>query len=245
MPSGRADASGRISGRVRPRLATAIGGLTETIASARSWTAGTSLETGPRMVKLERQGGILSWQCVLLAGCACSCAVEDSVSGRSRDSRVDVVADHAADAAVPEPDAAPPESSFVDASFYFEAPEDIDAWYGLIAELKSDFDAVCGDTFCEGDYSNFESLRLRCSVEESEGTVGSCVWIFGASNEEIDPATGSVTVQGEIFACQMPVAPDTGIRDLVAALLAPGVQPIRAILPGTDASFYDGLVDCL
>jgi hypothetical protein len=171
--------------------------------------------------------------------------VEDSVSGRSRDSRVDVVADHAADAAVPEPDAAPPESSFVDASFYFEAPEDIDAWYGLIAELKSDFDAVCGDTFCEGDYSNFESLRLRCSVEESEGTVGSCVWIFGASNEEIDPATGSVTVQGEIFACQMPVAPDTGIRDLVAALLAPGVQPIRAILPGTDASFYDGLVDCL
>jgi hypothetical protein len=245
MPSGRADASGRISGRVRPRLPTEIGGLAETIASARSWMTGTSLETGPRMVNLERSSGILSWQCVLLAGCAWSCAVDDGgVSGQSRDTRVDV-ADHAPDAAVPEPDAATTEPSFVDAAFYFEAPEDIDAWYDLIAELKGDFDAVCGDTFCEGDYSNLESLRLRCSVEESAGTVGSCVWVFGASNEEIEPATGSVTVQGEIFACQMPVAPDTGIRDLVAALLAPGVQPIRAILPGTDASFYDGLVDCL
>jgi len=246
MPSGRADASGRIVGRVRPGQATAIGGLAETIVSARWWTAGTSLEVGPRMVKLKLTSGILSWQCILVAACACACAADDGgVSGESRDARVDVVADHAPDAAVPEPDAEPPEPRFVDAAFYFEAPEDIDAWYDLIAELESDFDAVCGDTFCEGEYSNFESLRLRCSVEESEGTVGSCVWIFGASNEEIDPATGDVTVQGETFACAMPVGPETDIRDLVAALLAPGVQPIRAILPGTDDSFYDGLVDCL
>jgi hypothetical protein len=245
MPSGQADASGRIVGRVRPRHPTAIGGLAETICVRSLVAAGTSLEVGPRMVKLELTSGILLWQCIPLAACACACAADDGVSGESRDARVDVVADHAPDAGVPEPDAEPPEPSFVDAALYFEAPEDIDAWYDLIAELESDFDAVCGDTFCEGEYSNFESLRLRCSVEESEGTVGSCVWIFGASNEDIDPATGSVTVQGETFACVMPVGPGTDIRELVAALLAPGVQPIRAILPGTDDSFYDGLVDCL
>jgi len=191
------------------------------------------------MVKLELKGVVLSWSCALLTACACACAADDAPD------RVDFVADEVMDSATQEPDAQPPEPHFVDASFYFESPDDIDAWHDMIAELRSDFDAVCGDTFCEGEYSNFESLRLRCSVEEVAGTVGTCVWIFGASNEEIDPVTGSVTVQGETFACEMPVEPETDIRDLVAALLAPGVQAIRAAVPGSDRSFYDGLVDCL
>ena len=156
------------------------------------------------------------------------------------------VADDKSDSAAQEPpDPEPPEPSFIDASSYFESPDDIDTWYRLIDELESDFDAICGDTFCEGEYSNLESLRLRCSVEESAGTVGTCVWIFGASNEEIDPATGEVTVQGETFACEMPIVAETDLRDLVDALLAPGVEPIRAALPGTKLSFYDGLVNCL
>ncbi len=199
------------------------------------------------MVNSKLSGGIRSWLCAVLAACTWACAADDNrAPDDSRDPGVDSVADDKSDSAAQEPpDPEPPEPSFIDASSYFESPDDIDTWYRLIDELESDFDAICGDTFCEGEYSNFESLRLRCSVEESAGTVGTCVWIFGASNEEIDPATGEVTVQGETFACEMPIVAETDLRDLVDALLAPGVEPIRAALPGTKLSFYDGLVDCL
>jgi len=142
-----------------------------------------------------------------------------------------------------EPDAATP--NFVDALAFFATPEEIDTWFALLAELRRDFDEVCGDTFCEGDFSNYESLRFRCSVEESTGIVGSCVWIFGASNEEIEPSTGGMLVDGQVFTCAMPLAPATPIRDFVAALSAAGDEPIRAQLPGTDRTPFDGLADCL
>lgn len=196
--------------------------------------------------KLIRTGRTRAWLFAVLAACTCACAADTGRSEEDRnDAGVDSVANDARDSVAQEPDAGSSEPRFIDARSYFESPEDVDAWFDLIAELGSDFDAVCGDTFCEGEYSNYESLRLRCSVEEQAGTLGTCVWIFGASNEEIDPATGSVEVQGEVFTCEMPVAPETDIRDLVATLLAPGVQAIREALPGSKLSFYDGLLDCL
>lgn len=134
---------------------------------------------------------------------------------------------------------------FIDAQSYFQTPAEIDAWFELVRALRNDFDDVCGDTFCEGDFSNYESLRFRCSVDESTGVMGRCVWVFGASNEEIAPTTGAVSVQGEIFACDMPIAPDTRIADFVTALSDSGVEAIRAPLPGSDRSLYDGLADCL
>jgi hypothetical protein len=136
-------------------------------------------------------------------------------------------------------------AQFVDAQSYLEEPEDIDAWYQLVAELRSRFDEVCGDTFCEGEYSNYQSLRFRCSVDQSTGNIGSCVWVFAASAEEIAPETGVVTVDGRLFACQMPVAQGTGIRTLLEELLAPGVDPLKEPLPGSDRSLYDGVAECL
>ncbi|WP_437502075.1 hypothetical protein [Sorangium sp. So ce1099] len=134
---------------------------------------------------------------------------------------------------------------FVEAGSYFTSSADIDAWYGLLHELNDDFDVVCGDTFCEGDYSNYRSLRFRCSVEERAGTIGSCVWVLAASNEEIVPSTGDVEVDARIFVCEMPVAPHTALADLVEALSASTGRAINAALPGTDRSLYDGLVECL
>lgn len=144
-----------------------------------------------------------------------------------------------------EVDAGEPASGFADAPSYFENAGEVDAWYALVAALRGDFDDVCGDTFCEGEYSNLESLRFRCSVETSTGAVGRCVWVFGGSNEEIDPATGAVTVDGQIFTCEMPLAAGTDIRDLMEALGTGETEPIRAPLPGSDRSLYDGLTQCL
>ncbi|XXX77460.1 hypothetical protein WMF30_01625 [Sorangium sp. So ce134] len=137
------------------------------------------------------------------------------------------------------------EKSFVDAESYFTSSAEIDAWYALLRDLGDDFDGVCGDTFCEGEYSNYRPLRFRCSVEEHAGTIGSCVWALAASSEEILPSTGEVEVDARIFVCEVPVAPETAVIDFVAALSAPGERAINTALPGTDRSIYDGLVDCL
>ncbi|WP_437747603.1 hypothetical protein WMF39_22905 [Sorangium sp. So ce1504] len=164
-----------------------------------------------------------------------------------------------AQGATPEPPESPPPQhddaaapagstsakSFVDAASYFTSSEEIDAWYGLLRELNDDFDVVCGDTFCEGDFSNYEPLRFRCSVEAHAGTIGRCVWVLAASNEEIVAPTGDVEVDARIFLCEMPIAPDTAVTDLVEALSAAAGRAIDAELPGTDRSLYDGLVECL
>lgn len=122
------------------------------------------------------------------------------------------------------------------------AGAEYEAWYGALARLRHDFDQICGDTFCEGDYSNIEPLRLRCSAD-ARGRVGQCVWTFAASNEEIDPATGRITVQPKVWRCRLPLASMTSASALVAALDVP--EPLYARLPGTMTRIYDGLADCL
>ncbi len=134
-------------------------------------------------------------------------------------------------------------SQFVDTSAYLTSEADINAWYQLTSTLKQNFDDVCGDTFCEGDYSNIESLRFRCSVNSRTGVIGECVWVFAASNEEINPTTGAVTVDAQTWTCKAPIAPRTTLRAFLTALS--GTSPINAPLPRTTQSIYDGLVDCL
>jgi len=137
------------------------------------------------------------------------------------------------------------EPSYVEAGSYFTEPADIDAWYSLTRALKADFDHICGDTFCEGDYSNYQSLGFRCSIEQGSGQLGQCVWSFAASQDEIDAATGKVTVAGEIWSCPMPLEDDTSASDFLSVLSSSDEQPLFTPLPGSELSLYDGLVDCL
>ena len=145
--------------------------------------------------------------------------------------------------AVPAAAQSTPARQYVDTSSYLTSDADIEAWYQLVSNLKQNFDDVCGDTFCEGDYSNLESLRFRCSVESRTGVIGECVWVFAASNEEVDPATGAITVDTQTWTCKAPLARNTTIRAFLTALA--GTSPINAMLPRTTQSLYDGLVDCL
>ncbi|MEP6897686.1 MAG: hypothetical protein ABI870_04050 [Rhodanobacter sp.] len=134
-------------------------------------------------------------------------------------------------------------AEYVDADSYLTTDADIEAWYNATSRLRQNFDAICGDTFCEGDYSNIQSLSFRCSVEKHTGIVGQCVWIFAASNEDVRPGDGHITVDSNHWRCRSPLARTTRIGDLLIALSGP--QPLRALLPGTSRSIYDGLVDCL
>jgi hypothetical protein len=141
----------------------------------------------------------------------------------------------------PQPPAAA--GNYVDATLYLNTEAGFEAWDELGLKLKHGFDEVCGDTFCEGDYSNIQSLDYRCSVEAASGTVGQCAWIFAASNEDVDPASGRIVVDARHWSCPSPVAPGTRFYDLLAAL--GNDDPLDTPLPGSGRSLYDGLVDCL
>ncbi len=133
--------------------------------------------------------------------------------------------------------------AYVDASAYLQAEADIDAWLTLRYQLHRNFDDICGDAFCEGEYSNIQSLRYVCSVHRVSGRIGSCGWSFAASEESVAPRDGRISVESPAWLCLSPLAPGTTIEALLGALQ--GEEPLHAVLPGRAVTLYDGLVDCL
>ncbi|WP_082576605.1 hypothetical protein [Lysobacter sp. Root604] len=132
---------------------------------------------------------------------------------------------------------------YVDAGSYLRNEAAVQVWHGLRQRLRVEFDQICGDTFCEGEYSNIQSLGFLCSADRASGLVGQCVWLFAGSQEEIDPASGRVYVQARSWQCQIPLAPRTAMEALLSLSDADSV--LHAPLPGTQASIYDGLMACL
>jgi hypothetical protein len=134
-------------------------------------------------------------------------------------------------------------AQYVEGNAALRTDAEVEAWYGITARLRDQFDEICGDTFCEGDYSNLQPLRFQCSVEARSRRIGSCVWSFAGSQESIDPATGHITSQPGFWSCPIPLAPQTNLDRLLVALDNP--QPLFAKLPSTERTVLDGLVDCL
>jgi hypothetical protein len=118
-----------------------------------------------------------------------------------------------------------------------------DRFYALEGRLMHAFDEVCGDTFCEGEYSDYRVLQFRCSVHAGVGHMQSCVWVLAASNVEVDGSSGHLMVDPGRWTCAVPLAPGTPVEAFHAAL--EGSNVLQRRLPGTDRSLYDGLMDCL
>jgi hypothetical protein len=118
-------------------------------------------------------------------------------------------------------------------------------WLDLRQTLNHNFDDVCGDTFCEGDYSNLQALRFRCSVNTANGVLKNCTYVFAGSYEEVKPETGSIRTYAKTFSCHVPVS-GISFDSFVSAMTAPGATPpLRRLLPGSSKSIYDSLVGCL
>lgn len=132
---------------------------------------------------------------------------------------------------------------FVDPYAYFTEDVQYEAWYALRAGLELGFEDICGDTFCEGDYSNIAPLRFQCSVQLRSGRIGACAWSFAASNEDIDPGTGQLAVDAPVWTCAIALTPGVTMAQLLVAL--GGDNPLFAQLPGGADSVYDSLIDCL
>lgn len=121
------------------------------------------------------------------------------------------------------------------------AKTDQGAWYDLVGKLNGEFDSVCGDTFCEGDFANLTPLTFSCSVTSKAGDVKDCAWTFAGSYAFTDPKTAAIGVDAPTFVCH--VAPKTTSVKLIA-LLQNSADAIHETLPGTTGSIYDSLVDC-
>lgn len=136
------------------------------------------------------------------------------------------------------------EGPFVDAADRLEG-DTLEAWYPLLATIRQEFDDACGDTWCEGEYTNLQPLRFRCSEDAATGRLGGCSWTFAGSEESIR-SSGRLASEHEGFAC--PVAVDGTAADLVAALTLPEGNAGRVIdrpLPGGAGTLRDALNDCL
>ena len=116
-------------------------------------------------------------------------------------------------------------------------------WYDLIHNLNAQFDQVCGDTFCEGDYANIQPLTFSCSVSSKLGSVKDCAWTFAAAQVDVDPRTAAILVDAPTYQCHFTMK--TTAPHLVQLLAGP--DPLHAALPGAPAtapSIYDQLGDC-
>jgi hypothetical protein len=135
--------------------------------------------------------------------------------------------------------------AFRDVEEVFTTEEEQNRWFELKRGLRSDFDEICGDTFCEGDFTNLEALSFRCSVSTRSGQLGSCLFLFAGSYETVTASSGNVRPVARFFRCTIPVAGTTPAA-LLDALLAPaGRGPLWRPLPGVNTSIYDALGDCL
>ena len=140
-------------------------------------------------------------------------------------------------------DASAPPPRYVDALDYPANGEGWAAFGDLERRLEHDFDQICGDTFCEGDYSDYRPLRLRCSVTAANGVMRRCLWLFAASELSADPATGRLRVDARVWRCPVALPRGLALPELLAALSGP--SPLFEPLPRGGKPIYENLIDCL
>ena len=118
-----------------------------------------------------------------------------------------------------------------------------DRAFELEAALAGEFSALCADTLCEGDYSNYRVMQFRCAVLAHRGTVQRCVWVVAASELAVQPENGQVQADNGRWACRVELQPGVPVEVFHAALEAPG--GLAAPLPGLDHGLFEVLRACL
>ena len=115
----------------------------------------------------------------------------------------------------------------------------------VAAEVKlvTAFENACGDTFCEGEYTNLRPMALRCSVDTTKGTLKQCLWTFAGSSSTVNRKTGAVSTMAKAFKCKLMLAKDTPVDAFYDAM--DGKDPLNAKLPASRHSVHDSLYNCL
>lgn len=116
-------------------------------------------------------------------------------------------------------------------------------WDQIESRLVQQFDDICGDTFCEGKFSDYFSLDLRCSVENATQIVKNCLWSFAATETYLDPLSGLYETQSQAFSCVIQL--NINVDDVISSLSSRSSFILDTELPQGVPSFYQQLIDCL
>ena len=121
-----------------------------------------------------------------------------------------------------------------------------DQWWGIVGQIRQDWDNICGDTFCGGDYSNLHALAFSCSVKKSTGVLSRCKWVFAGSYETVNTTYGTISTHANTWSCNISVSGVklTTLMDLLGKPSTIGDEAIQRKLP-SGKSLYDSLGDCL
>jgi hypothetical protein len=139
--------------------------------------------------------------------------------------------------------AEPVAQRYVDAVDWPAHEEGMSRFFAAEAKLVAGFDAVCGDTFCEGEYPNLRAMELRCSVDATKSTLKQCLWTFAGSTASVNTKTGAVTTTAKLFKCKLMLAKNTPIESFYE--MVNGEDPLNAKLPMSRHSVYDSINGCL
>ena len=146
------------------------------------------------------------------------------------------------------------EPNFVDGWTYFDAAAPASfsslAFEKAKRALASQFEAVCGDTFCSGPFSNLTSLGLDCSFHAASGQVGECVWTFAGSSAKVAPDTGRIAIHKRIFECAIGIQGSANeVIEFFNAASDPGSSGSDGLrnvpVPGTGVDLMATLRRCL
>ncbi len=123
---------------------------------------------------------------------------------------------------------------------YMNDTSDFFPWWQARKRINKAFDDACGDSFCEGDYTDIAPLALACSVDKANAKVTACSWSF-VGNYSTITTKGKVSAHVKKWICEVPV--DAPADAFVAALS--GADPLHTPLPGKQTTLNDALIDCL
>ncbi len=119
----------------------------------------------------------------------------------------------------------------------------LDNWLTLKNRLNNDFLNICGDTFCDGDYGQFQPVSLDCSASKNTKKMAQCMWTFAASIEYVNGYSARVTSDVGLVMCPIPVK---GLAtDFISAMnvAAPDVA-MQQVVPGGTQTLYDYVSNC-
>jgi hypothetical protein len=110
-----------------------------------------------------------------------------------------------------------------------------------------EFNDICADFFCAGDYDNYRLLRLSCVVDTRFGSIRECRLPVVASRDHVHAGTGALRTDIRHWHCPVPLPSGLPVTTLMAAL---DWQPDSSghlfnPLPGAGRSLFDALQDCL
>ena len=120
---------------------------------------------------------------------------------------------------------------------------DLEDWLNARTTLKHDFYQICGDTMCDGDFRNWNTVTLDCSASKNTKKMSQCLWTFAGSQEFVNGYSAKVTSDIPVIQCTIPVKGT--ISNFLSSLKAAAPNPmIQSVVPGGTKTYYDYVAEC-